>query len=233
MLPPALVRHGAFSGANLVAGAMNLVGIGTVFVATLYLQTVQHHPAFVAGVMLLPLFVPLAALAPVTGRITGRHGPRLPMTVGLLLGATGSAALIGLGPTSSYLRFLPVLGGLGLGMGFLTAAVVAAAVRAVPASRAGLASGVNNTARQAAGAMAIAVYGAIAGSPTHATAFTDGLHLVGAGGCVLWLAAIALTWSTIRAPQRSPCGRCEVTAPVIHRRGHGRPRQPPNGRRTG
>jgi len=48
-------------------------------------------------------------------------------------------------------------------MGLLTAA--AAAVRAAPADRSGLASGVNNTARQAAGALAIAIYGAIAGSP--------------------------------------------------------------------
>lgn len=52
LLPPALVRHGPFTGANLVAGAMNLVGIDTVFVATLYLQNVQHHSAFIAGVML-------------------------------------------------------------------------------------------------------------------------------------------------------------------------------------
>ncbi len=78
-------------------------------------------------------------------------GPRLPMGAGLLLGAAGSAALIGLGSGSSYLRFLPLLVGLGIGMGFLTAAVVTAAIRAVSAERAGLASGVNNTARQAAG----------------------------------------------------------------------------------
>ncbi|MDN5915217.1 MAG: MFS transporter [Pseudonocardia sp.] len=199
MLPLGLLRSPAFAGANLVAAAMNLVGIGTVFVATLYLQSVQHRSAVVAGVMLLPLFVPLAALAPITGRLTARYGPRLPMSVGLVLGAAGSVALIGLTPTSGYLRFLPVLLGLGLGMGMLTAAVVAAAVRSVPAERAGLASGVNNTARQAAGALAVAIYGAVVGSPTDPDRFTSGLHIIGAVGAVVWIAALALTWLTIRA----------------------------------
>jgi len=45
MLPLSLLRSPAFAGANIVAGAMNLVGIGTIFIATLYLQTVQHHTA--------------------------------------------------------------------------------------------------------------------------------------------------------------------------------------------
>jgi DHA2 family methylenomycin A resistance protein-like MFS transporter len=197
LLPLPLLRTRAFTGANIVAAAMNLVGVGTVFVATLYLQTVQHHSAFIAGTMLIPLFLPLAALAPITGRLTGRYGPRPPMTIGLILGTAGSLAMLGIAPTSSYLRLLPVLLGLGIGMGLLTAAVVAAAVRAAPADRSGLASGVNNTARQAAGALAIAIYGAIAGSPHAATTFTAGLHTIGLLGAAAWLAALALTWLTI------------------------------------
>jgi DHA2 family methylenomycin A resistance protein-like MFS transporter len=86
---------------------------------------------------------------------------------------------------------------LGVGMGLLTASVVAAAVRAVPSDRAGLASGVNNTARQAAGALAVALYGAIVGSPTDAMHFTRGLDAIGILGCVLWLLALGLIWRTI------------------------------------
>jgi len=197
MLPLPLLRNRAFAGANLVAAAMNLVGIGTVFVASLYLQTVQHRGAFAAGLMLLPLFVPLAALAPVTGRLTGRFGPRPSITAGLILGAAGSFALLGITPSTSYPRLLPVLLGLGIGMGLLTAAVVAAAVRAAPGDQSGLASGVNNTARQAAGALAIAVYGAITGSPADAAHFVDGVHIIALIGGTAWLAALALTWSTI------------------------------------
>ncbi|MFD5250428.1 MFS transporter [Amycolatopsis sp. NPDC058340] len=203
LLPLSLLREPAFTGANLVAAAMNLVGIGTIFVVTLYLQTVQHRSAFTAGLMLLPLFVPLAALAPVTGRLTGHHGPRLPLTCGLLVGAAGSLAMIGLEPDSGYLRLLPVLLGLGIGMGLMTAAVVAAAVRSVPADRAGLASGVNNTSRQAAGALAVAVYGAVAGTPTDGAGFVSGLHTVGVIGAAVWAAALGLTWLTISGRVRT------------------------------
>ncbi len=200
MIPPELWRVPAFVGANLVAAAMNLVGIGVVFVATLYLQTVQGHPAAVAGAMLLPLFVPLAVLAPITGRIVGRVGSRPPMTAGLVLGILGCLALGGLRPESGYGRLLPVLLGLGVGMGLLTAAVVAAAVGAVDPERAGLASGVNNTARQSAGAIAVALFGVLAGSPTDAERFTDGLHRIGVLGAVVWALALVLTLATLSVP---------------------------------
>ena len=61
---------------------------------------------------------------------------------------------------------------LGCGAGLVTASVVAAVVRATPADRSGLATGVSNTARQTGTAAGVAIFGAIAGSPGHATRFT-------------------------------------------------------------
>ncbi len=193
MFPPALMRKLDFVGANAVAAAMNFVGIGAVFVVTLYLQGVQHHDALVAGVMLLPLFIPLAVCAPFTGRLAARYGPRPPMLGGLLLGTAGTACLLLLQPDSGYPLLVPVLLGLGLGMGLLTPSVVAAALQAGPPDRPGLSSGVNNTARQAAGALGIAVFGAIAQDPAAAQRFASGLHAIGVLSVVLWLAAAALT----------------------------------------
>jgi DHA2 family methylenomycin A resistance protein-like MFS transporter len=71
----------------------------------------------------------------------------------------------------------------GSGLGLLTSAVVAAAVGAVEPERAGLASAVNNTARQAGGAIGIAALGALAGDASR-PAFVHGFHaaaLVAAG----------------------------------------------------
>jgi DHA2 family methylenomycin A resistance protein-like MFS transporter len=70
-LPLSLLRSPGVVGANAVAAAMNTVGIGTVFVLTLYLQTVQGHSATAAGAALVPLFAPLAALSPVTAPCLG------------------------------------------------------------------------------------------------------------------------------------------------------------------
>jgi MFS transporter, DHA2 family, methylenomycin A resistance protein len=199
LLPPSLLRAPTFTGANIVAGAMNLVGIGTVFVTTLYLQEVQHRPPLVAGALLLPLLAPLAGLAPVSGRLTARYGPRPLMLAGLVVGAAGSFALTR--ATTTYLELLPALIGLGVGMGLLTAAVVTAAVGAVPEDRAGLASAVNNAARQAAGATGIALYGAVVGNPDQPELFTEGLHTLGLLAGLLWIAAAVLT--LVSVPRRS------------------------------
>jgi MFS transporter, DHA2 family, methylenomycin A resistance protein len=179
MLPLGLFRRPAFSTANGVAAVMNFGTLGLLFLLTLYLQSIQQHTALLAGVAVLPLFLPLTVLAPIAGRVVGRHGPRLVMVIGLLVAAAGVALLATCTADSSYLSLLPALLGWGVGLGLLTPAVVAAAIAATPPDRSGLASGVNNTARQAGGAMGIAVYGAIAGEPTNASRFLTGLHLTG------------------------------------------------------
>jgi len=197
MLPPRLFRRPTFSVANAAAGVMNLCTLGLLFLVTQYLQTVQHHSALAAGVFLLPLFLPLTVLAPLTGRVIARIGPRWPMAVGLVLDATGVALLIALRPDSSYWALLPTLLLWGCGNGVLTPAVVAAAVGAVK-DRSGLASAVNNTARQTGGAVGIAAFGAVAGSATNARLFVSGIHAAGTVSVVLFLVA-ALSTVLIRS----------------------------------
>jgi DHA2 family methylenomycin A resistance protein-like MFS transporter len=175
MLPLRLFRRPAFSASNAIAGAMNLATLGLLFVLTLYLQDVRHRSALRAGTELLPLFLPLSLIAPVAGRITGRMGPRRPMLAGLLLAAGGVALLSAAGARSSYATLLPALLLWGIGLALLTPAVVAAAVGSVPGRRAGLASAVNNTSRQAAGAIGIAAFGALAGAPGD-PGFVSGFH---------------------------------------------------------
>lgn len=202
MLPLCLLRVRAFTGANAVAGAMNLVGIGMNFVVGLYLQEVLHMSPLRTGLGMLPMFAPLALLAPVTGRITARLGPRRPMIAGLLTGAAGMLSLQLMPDRTSYVATLPLLLGLGVGMGLLTAAVVTAAMSAVPGHRSGLAGGVNNTARQACGAVGVAAFGAVAGDPGDGPAFVTGLHVTATAGSVLWLAAAVVTVWAMRPPHR-------------------------------
>src|SRR4051812_41422032 len=197
LLPFALFRRPAFLTANVVAGTMNLATLGLLFVITLYLQGLRHRSPLTGGIELFPLFVPLSLLAPLGGRITARVGPRWPMSAGLAIGAVGVALLARLDASSSYGELLPSLLLWGVGLALLTPAVVGAAIRAVPPERAGLASAVNNTARQAGGAIGIAAFRALAGSPT-ADRFLPGLRaeaLIAAG---LWLAAAAASLALIR-----------------------------------
>lgn len=120
--------------------------------------------------------MPLSVLAPLAGWLTARTGAKAPMVAGLLFAAAGVALLTQLQPDSGYRTLLPALVLWGIGLGVLTPAVVAAAIGAVSSARAGLASAVNNTARQAAGAIGIAAFGALAGLPAAPGSFIGGLH---------------------------------------------------------
>jgi DHA2 family methylenomycin A resistance protein-like MFS transporter len=177
MLPLTLFRRPAFSTANAIAAVMNLGTLGLLFLLTLFLQALQHRSALGAGVAVLPLFLPLTLLAPIAGRVTARRGPKPMMLAGLLLAAVGVALLSTWSSNTAYPLLLLAMLCWGVGLGLLTPAVVAAAIAAAPADRSGLASGVNNTARQAGGAVGIAAYGAIAGPPGQISHFLTGLHV--------------------------------------------------------
>ncbi len=192
MLPVSLLRRPVFDAANVVAGIMNLGTLGTLFVLMLFLQSVQHRSALLAGAVVIPLFAPLAIIAPFGGRITSRIGSRLPAAAGLLMAVAGLALLALAAPHSSYLVLLPAFLLWGIGMGFLTPAVVAAAISSVPGERAGLASAMNNTARQTGGAIGIAVAGAVAGQPAGTAQFVRGFHAVALGAAGLYAVGAVL-----------------------------------------
>ena len=142
---------------------------------------------------MLPLFLPLMLLVPVGGAVISRIGPRLPAVAGLLVAAIGVALTTTWTAGSGYLVLLPTLLLWGVGLAVLTPAVVSAAIASVPADRAGLASGINNTARQAGGAIGIAAYGALAGPPGATTHFLRGIHVTGAATAGLWVVVAVLT----------------------------------------
>ena len=65
-------------------------------------------------------------------------------------------------------------------------------------------SAVNNTARQAGGAIGIAAFGAVAGSAAQATTFLAGLHTDALVTVALWLAVAVATLALIPGAVRSP-----------------------------
>ena len=97
-----------------------------------------------------------------SGRLTGRAGPRRPMLVGLLCGAVGFAGLIVAGRATPYAVLVAPLIAAGFGMAFTMPAATAAVIEAADKDRAAIASGVLNASRQAGGAIGVAVLGTAA-----------------------------------------------------------------------
>lgn len=223
MLPPALLRRPAFTAANTTAGIMNPCSLGTLFVLMLFLQSVQHRSALLTGLTVVPLFAPLAVMAPIGGRVTSRFGPRLPAATGLLVAAGGLALLARAGTHSGFADLLPAFLLRGTGCGLLTPAVVAATIATVPVERSGLASAVNDTARQRRLARSASrSRAAVVGQPGDRTRFLRGFHAVvlGAACCYAAAAVLALlpgaltpthrrSWIRAAPRGRERPGRCD------------------------
>jgi hypothetical protein len=109
--------------------------------------------------------------------------------------------LPGNGPMN-YPMLLSALLVWGCGIGVLTPAIVTAAMRTVLDSP-GTASGASNTARQAGGAIGVAVFGAIAGTPVHAVFAHHVSRLMWAGAAAFLLAALTCA-AQARSPQHEP-----------------------------
>ncbi|QIS21169.1 MFS transporter [Nocardia terpenica] len=202
VLPLDLLRRKEFLSSNVVALTMNTIFNGTLFVGMLYLQDVRHFSPIVAGVTVLPMAIPLVVLAPVSGRITARSGPRTAVGLGCAIAAAGSLLLIGVQATAGIGWLLAGFGLLGGGAGLATAAAVAAVVRATPPDRAGLATGMSNTSRQIGTASGVAVFGAVAGAPTGGH-FVGGIHALSVAAAVAWVAALALARFGIAGAHRN------------------------------
>jgi MFS transporter, DHA2 family, methylenomycin A resistance protein len=196
MLPLSLFANRTFSAATFVGLAINLGFYGQLFTISLLFQHARGYSALLTGLALLPEGVFVALASAVSGRMTARLGPRVPMLTGLLLGAAGFLGLLTAGRTTSYLVLVLPLMAAGFGMALTMPAATAAVIEAAPADRAGIASGVLNAARQAGGALGVALLGSlIAGN------LVSGFH---AAMCVSAGAFLAGALATGLAVERVP-----------------------------
>jgi MFS family permease len=97
----------------------------------------------------------------VAGRIAGRIGAKVPMTVGLTLNAVSLLLFTQIHAITRYGHIWPLLALAGIGMGLVMAPMTAAVMSSVPPQRAGMASATSNAAREIGGVFGIALLGAI------------------------------------------------------------------------
>ena len=173
-----LFRSVPFSSAILIA-LFALCGFGAfLFLTTLYLQDVRGMSALTAGLCVLPVGVLIVVLAPLTGRLVGRRGPRLPLVVSGAALALGGGVSIWLGPATPLPAVLTIYLLFGVAQGTINPPVVNSAVSGMPASMAGMASSLASAGRQTGTTLGVAIAGTIVGSAVArgGTAFTSAAH---------------------------------------------------------
>jgi EmrB/QacA subfamily drug resistance transporter len=161
MLDLNLFRKPSFAGMSVAAWALS-AGMFALFpFITLYIQNVLGYSPLEVGARLLPLTLLSFLVAPAAARVMERVGVRTLMSVGLAAVGAGLLTQRGLSTESDWTHLLPGFLLIGFGMGLLNPAIASTAIGVVPAARAGIASGINNTFRQVGIATGVAGLGAV------------------------------------------------------------------------
>lgn len=196
MLPLDLFRSRRLVAALLATITMTFGIYGLLLVNSFAFQQQRGASALATAVWFLPMPVTYLMLIPLVNALARRTGPRLPVTGGLGLMATGMALYAAAGPQADVwlLELSFVLAGAGLAL--TTAPAVSLAMSAVPVQRSGLASGVVNLARL----LGITVGVAVLGSAMAARGAQTAMAL---GGAVQWIGAM-VAWRWTRT-QKEAC----------------------------
>ncbi|MFG2139957.1 MFS transporter [Streptomyces sp. NPDC048650] len=161
LLPLGFFRSRAVSACVAAGFAVNVAIYGTIFVVSLFLQTVRGLSAIDAGTVFLPMTTFLTAASLLASPFTIRCGQRLPALVGQLSLVVGLLSLLWAsfhaGTAPLALAMIP----LGIGGGLAAPPLTAALLNSVAEERSGMAAGVFNASRQVGGAISVAVFGSV------------------------------------------------------------------------
>ncbi len=225
MLRLALFASRQFDAINV----MTLVFYGALGAAS-YLVILQcelrlGYSAAQAGAALIPESVVFLILAPVSGALVKRIGPRWMMTAGLAAVTVALYLLSGAHPGESYASaILPGILLWGLGIGVAVTPLTAAVLAAVGDADLGEASGINDAASRIGGVVVVAVVPALIGATggrSYVSALTHGYQpamLVMGGLCAVAaiITAVFVTDSRAAATRivpRAPAAGCAVCIP--------------------
>ena len=161
MLDFRLFRVPTFTGAQTTAFAISSGMFAQFLFLPLYLENVLGYSAVATGVRFLPLSLVSFVCAPIAGRLSARVPVRLLLGGGLALCGVSLLLMWGIKLDSGWTTLLAGFLVAGVGIGFVNAPLASTAVSVVEPSRAGMASGINNTFRQVGIATGIAALGAI------------------------------------------------------------------------
>lgn len=205
MLPPALLRRGAFATAVTLYLLMTFGLFGAMFLATQYFQDRLGYSPLQAGLAIAPAAALPVFIAPLTGKLSRRIGGARVLAAGLALQAAGLLALaLAVTPDTAYPRMLPGLLLMGVAASLFFGQISRVILGSVAERYEGIASGAGTTFRQIGTTLGVAVLGAVfaaAGGYHSPQSFSDGFRAALLAGCGAAVLATLLALSLRRAPR--------------------------------
>jgi MFS family permease len=186
------------SGTAVMLGVTGIL-VGTVFLASIFFQTVLGYSALATGLAFLPFAFAITAGTVVARHLLGHASPRAIAAAALLLSAAGAVWLSTATSGASYAgELLPAMFTVGLGVGMVFVTVSVTAMTGIPDSHAGVASGFLMTGHEVGAALGVAVLSAVAttaGSLTTADGAADAFSrgLLGSAFLALLVGSVAFS----------------------------------------
>jgi EmrB/QacA subfamily drug resistance transporter len=183
LLDPRVFRLRTLSAGSLSIFIQFFAFFGFTFGMVQFLQGVRGDSPLIASVSVLPLGVTLIPISRVTPRLSQRFGRRAVCVAGLTFMAIGLGDLAQISGGSAYRSIVIGLFLVGVGMGLAMTPATSAITEALPATKQGVGSALNDLSRELGGAFGIAVIGSVL-----TATYRSHLHLPGVSPT---LAAIA------------------------------------------
>jgi EmrB/QacA subfamily drug resistance transporter len=206
MFDLSLLRVPTFVGGLAAAFGISASLFSLLTYLVLYMQNLLGYSAIEAGVRFLPLTLAIFFTAAVAGRLSATVPTRLLIGPGFLLIGIGLLLMHGIDVGSEWTALLPGMIVAGVGAGLVNVPLASTAVAVVEPARAGMASGINSTFRQAGIATGVAALGAIFAAalpegtrgPAAAQGFVDGINDILLVGALIAFAAAVASFTLIR-----------------------------------
>jgi MFS family permease len=186
------------AGTGVMLGATGIL-VGTIFLTSIFVQTVLGYSALQTGLAFLPLALAMAGAAHSASHLAAVVAARWIAGTGLALTVAGSLLLFRSPATAHYVTdLLPGLLLLGFGIGLVFVSVSMTAMNGIPAQHAGMASGFLMTGHEVGAAIGVAIISGVAatgGSLATAAGAGDafGRGMVGAAVLAVAVAVVAVT----------------------------------------
>jgi len=168
LLPLRVVTNRSRAMAFAAVGIAGLAMFGLFLFLTYYLQLVKHFSPVTSGLGFLPMIGCIIISSNLSNIVTlPRFGPRIVITVGMVMGSLGLGYLSRITAHSSYVGgVLPSLILMGLAMGMVMAPSMNTATAGVAPQDSGVAAALVSTMQQVGGSIGTAVLSTIAASVT-------------------------------------------------------------------
>lgn len=194
MLPLHLFGSSSFSGLNLMTFLLyGALGALMLLVPYILIQALGYS-AKQAGAALLPFPIVLAVGSPLMGRLAGRSGSRLPLSIGALIVAGGFLLATRIGTGSYAGTVLPAMLVIAIGMACVAAPLTTAVLSSVDGSHTGVASGFNSAVARGGGLIATALLGMVLTDKGRALLVPFHAALLVCAACAAAAAVCAFIW---------------------------------------